>query len=127
MKGKTLLIPPTVLFLAFIMFDGLRYIKWDETPNKWVKLVVPFGVFSLVGIVSYFFIRPYYYNFLLFPMRALEGLGVKSLVSIILMNVVFFAVALLARCLPVKIKENKKKKRDTKKKKLLSELRKNHK
>lgn len=127
MQGKTMLIPPTILFIAFIIYDGLRYIKWSETPNKWIKLLVPFGIFAAVGISGYFFIRPYFYNFLFFPMRALEGFSVKSLLSIILMNIIFFVIALLARYLPIKINEYNKKRRDIKKKKLLSELRKNHK
>lgn len=127
MHGKTMLIPPTILFVAFIIYDGLRYIKWDKTPNKWVKLLVPFGVLAAVGISGYFFIKPYYYNFLFFPMRALEGFNIKSFESIILMNIIFFVIALLARYLPIKIKEFSQKRRNIKKKKLISELRKNYK
>lgn len=61
------------------------------------------------------------------PMRALEGFNIKSFESIILMNIIFFVIALLARYLPIKIKEFNQKRRNIKKKKLISELRKNYK
>lgn len=60
-------------------------------------------------------------------MRALEGFNIKSFESIILMNIIFFVIALLARYLPIKIKEFNQKRRNIKKKKLISELRKNYK
>ena len=109
---RAAMIIATIVFLYSLFKYTFRYSYLKRHPRPyWTDVLLPWGIFSLLAYLGYFFIPPKIFNYIFLPLRVCETFYLRSWLSILIVLIFMLLLMTITRFFGRKIQLQRRRER----------------